>query len=120
MNHSQHQDPLTSILHELESLLKEETFALKRLDRPAIDEFATRKLELFERLSKAIAECPPAVEHKPLLERVHRLALMNQLLLVHARDAVRGALSMLAGEATVGRPSRSHAPAGAMRLNLRG
>src|SRR5687768_2455631 len=118
MNHAQHQDPLSSILGELESLLKDESIALKRLDRSAIDDFATRKLELFERLSKVLAENHASALHKQLLERVHRLAIMNQLLLVHARDAVRGALSMLAGEATVGRPSRAQVPAGAMRLNL--
>ena len=120
MHETQPNRELTERLLELEALLAEESAALKRLDRDAIDASATRKLEIFERL-QALLQCGAATPaHQPQLERVHKAALHNQLLLVHARDCVRGTLALLTGEPAGARPSKPPAAPGGMRINVRG
>src|SRR5258706_6405631 len=94
---------LDDSLGELEKLLEEETVALRELDRDAIDRIAASKLELCERLStraRTKAASPTnAGADRLRLERIRHKALYNQVLLVHARDSVRGVLALLTGEA---------------------
>jgi hypothetical protein len=113
--------PAKPVLDALEALLKEERGALVRLDREAIEAFATQKLELDTRL-RACAEkerLGPAEGEQ--LRRVRALALSNQLLLAHARSCVQGVLSLLHPEKA---PGYSVGPASAtpppVALNFRG
>jgi hypothetical protein len=120
MHDTQPHRDLTQSLGELESLLAVECAALKRLDRDAIDTCTTRKLEIYEQLQALLQRSAPTREHREQLERLHKAALHNQLLLVHARDSVRGTLALLTGEPANARPSKPPASAGGMRVNLRG
>jgi hypothetical protein len=95
---------LNDSLGELEQLLEEETGALRKLDRDAIDRIAAAKLEVCERLShtahRAGSSLPDgaAPERRAQLDRIRQKALYNQVLLVHARDSVRGVLDLLTGQ----------------------
>jgi flagellar biosynthesis/type III secretory pathway chaperone len=84
-------------LSELETILEEETVALRKLDRDAIDRIAAKKLALCDVLSAGPrgGDVPDPAQ----VARIRRLALHNQILLVHARDSVRGVLSILTGDA---------------------
>lgn len=83
------QDELVETLAALEALHETECVVLTKLDRAALDAITEQKLMLCERLQAITLGCPPALEHKPILERIKRLALKNRLLALHARDAVR-------------------------------
>ena len=120
MHQTQPNRELTERLLELESLLADESAALERLDRDAIDASATRKLGMYEHLQALLASGAATAEHRAQLERVHTAALHNQLLLVHARDSVRGTLALLTGETASTRPSKPPAAPGGMRVNVRG
>jgi hypothetical protein len=120
MQYAQQKDELTPILGELESLLQSEALVLRHLDRQSIDDFATQKLEIYARLDKLLNGIRPERHHRAQLERIHRAAIHNQLLLVHARDTVRGTLALLTGEAPARSPSAHPASSGGMRVNLRG
>jgi flagellar biosynthesis/type III secretory pathway chaperone len=87
--------PARSVLVELSDLLEAERVALISLDRDAIEDFAARKLELDQALSRATSEVKLGVPERVLLERVRQSALSNQLLLAHARSCVQGVLSLL-------------------------
>lgn len=115
-------DELKAMLDELEALLHTESAALKDLDRDALDAITDKKLTLFDCLRELRALTPPTQDDRQQLERVKKLALDNQLLLVHARDTVRGIISTVLGNPEP-LPSSSHAapvPAGGVRLNVRG
>jgi flagellar biosynthesis/type III secretory pathway chaperone len=88
--------PASELLLELEHLLSAERDALVRLDRDAIEAFATRKLELDAELRQLVAAQPLVSSERALLERVRQAALSNQLLLAHARSCVQGVLTLLA------------------------
>jgi hypothetical protein len=94
---------LDDSLGELERLLEEETAALRELDRDAIDRIAQSKLVVCERLSARARTNGPtssarATADRSRLDRIRHKALYNQVLLVHARDSVRGVLALLTGE----------------------
>ena len=86
-------DELAETLAALEALHETECAVLTKLDRAALDGITEQKLLLCERLQAIVQHCPPAIEHKPRLERIKRLALKNRLLALHARDAVRTILT---------------------------
>lgn len=89
-------------LGELERLLEEETAALRKLDKDAIDRIATAKSELCDRLTASAARHPLSGQADRLrLERIRHKALHNQVLLVHARDSVRGVIALFTGESAV-------------------
>ena len=74
---------MQEILIALERALFEERSAIKKLDTPAIDSAATKKIELEAKLSAAIARGErPTKEGRVLLERVRAMARANQLLLI--------------------------------------
>jgi flagellar biosynthesis/type III secretory pathway chaperone len=91
--------PAQAVLNALETLLAEEREALVRLDRDAIDAFATQKLELDQRLRDSVRNAPLGDAQRAHLVRIREQALSNQLLLAHARSCVQGVLSLLSPQA---------------------
>jgi hypothetical protein len=84
-------ESIETVVRELDDLLNEETAALKRLDHETIDALTSRKVILLRRMGAASrAHVSPAA--LPLIADVRQKALNNQLLLVHARDLIRGVL----------------------------
>jgi hypothetical protein len=111
---------LTKTLAELEELHRVEATALRSLSRDTLDELTDKKLALWERLRALTAEAPLGAEHRAALERIRRAALLNQILLHHARDAVRSILQSASGQG-VGAPSnRPAALQGGLRVDFRG
>jgi hypothetical protein len=115
--------PFDDLLRMLAATLEEERLALKRLDRPTIDACATRKLELGRVIQARSQELRP--EHRDALRGLSLALRHNQVLLVHARDQVRGLVEMLRKDgSSIGalhamgpRPSM---PTRGVRLDLRG
>jgi len=85
-------------LLELEQLLDEETAALRTLDRESIDRITFAKTEVCQRLTALTRDGNHSPERKAHLERIRHRALYNQVLLVHARDSVRGVLALIVGQ----------------------
>lgn len=89
-------DPLQQVLAELDQLLDREHAALRKLDHGSLDNITQEKGELASRL-KAAERTLQNAELAPVLQRIRRKAFENQLLLVHARDLVRGVLDLSRG-----------------------
>jgi flagellar biosynthesis/type III secretory pathway chaperone len=112
---------IQATLDELEELHRVEALALRRLSRDTIDELTDRKLALWETLRALSSQTPPGPEHRPQLERIRRAALSNQILLHHARDAVRTILQTASGQQPPTAPSnRASAAIGGLRVDFRG
>ena len=120
--------PASEVLLELEQLLSVEREALVKLDRDAIEAFATRKLELDAQLRQCVAAQALVAADRQQLERVRDAALSNQLLLAHARSCVQGVLTLLApgnapGYSAPGYSAPGHAsnaPPPPLALNFKG
>jgi hypothetical protein len=119
-------DDPASTLSALEALHEEELSVLKNMDRASLDDITARKEQLCERLRDEqrrgrLTERHRAQLERAQLERIRQKAAHNQLLVVHARDAVRSILSQATGVALDGLPSsrRSTTQEG-LRLNVRG
>lgn len=95
MEPGQDNQKLKRLLEELQELLTEERLALRKLDRTGIELATERKLDLSARISEARAQSPVRDDCKELLEMVKASAMTNQLLLVHARACVHGALALV-------------------------
>jgi hypothetical protein len=113
---------LSDILTDLEHTLSIEASALRSLDRQGIDAAASRKLDLDAELHATSLDAL-SEDDRPRVERIQRIALSNQLLLVHARACLQGVLSLATGldlgpAYPASPPSRS-APA-PVRLDVRG
>jgi hypothetical protein len=111
---------LTKTLDELEELHRAEATALRTLSRDALDELTDRKLALWEQLRSLTAEVRPGPEQRASLERIRRAALLNQILLHHARDAVRSILQSASGQSFGTSSNRPSALAGGLRVDFRG
>jgi hypothetical protein len=111
---------LKTTLAELERLHAEETLALRTLSRDAIDLLTERKLELWQKLREVTAHVTPQAEDRACLERLKRAALLNQMLIHHARDAVRTILQSTTGQPLVSESSRPHAVQDGLRVDFRG
>jgi hypothetical protein len=111
---------LKATLDELEMLHRDEASALRRLSRDSIDELTDRKLALWERLKAETAQEPPGPEHHASLERIRKAALSNQILLHHARDAVRTILQTASGQALAVPSSRPSIVQDGLRVDFRG
>lgn len=86
--------PWQTWLAELGDLLTKERAALGRMDAQGVEAVAAEKLELLARLEAADrAEATPQALRE--LARLREIALENQLLLVHARDLLRGVVEAL-------------------------
>jgi hypothetical protein len=117
MSHS----PFKSLLDELETVLLREREALRVLDQRAIEETTSAKLVLDERITSLASLSRPSSSDRTQLARVQRAARINQLLLVHARSCVQGALKMVTGEAYVAPNPRGALTTGRpVALNIRG
>jgi hypothetical protein len=111
---------LQATLDELESLHATEAIALRSLARDAVDELTDKKLALWERLRAVTAQVSLGPEHRAALERIRHAALLNQILLHHARDAVRTILQNASGQ-QLATPSARPAPVqDGLRVNFRG
>lgn len=108
------------LLTELEALLHDEAQALMRLDRDAIERSAARKLELMQALdaSARASETPRARVRR--VERLRRRLIDNQLLIVHARDCVRGLIGAVTGDPGVYGESAPRARHDGVSLDVRG
>ncbi len=105
--------PLEAVVERLDQLLTEETTALRRLDSDSIEQLTERKAALLRELGGVSREGATR-DTLRLVAQVREKALTNQLLLVHARDMVRGVIDRMA-------PSfEPHNPSGARLLQVRG
>lgn len=115
------QDPLAIALAELTALHERESVVLRTMDRDAIDAITTEKNALCEQLRALVAKYPPQGRHHAAFEKLRRQATLNQLLAVHARDAVRSILAHASGTPLEPVPShRKAAVQDGLRLNVRG
>ena len=85
-----------------------------------LDELTDKKLALWERLRAVTADTPPGPEHRASLERIRRAAVSNQILLHHARDAVRNILQDASGQALTMPTNRPSAVQDGLRVDFRG
>jgi hypothetical protein len=111
---------LKTTLDELEALHRAEATALRRMSRDELDELIDRKLLLWERLRVLTDQEKPGPEARVQLERIRGAALHNQVLLHHARDAVRTILQNASGQALSTPSNRPAAVQGGMRVDFRG
>ena len=111
---------LKATLVELEALHRDEALALRRMSRETVDELTDKKLALWERLRAVTAELPPGPEERAQLERIRRAALSNQILLHHARDAVRTILQTASGHSFTPPTNRPSAVQDGLRVDFRG
>lgn len=107
-------------LRELEDLLAEECLALRSLDRSVIDATTARKLALCERIDQLRSRVPIRESDRVSLERIRKAALLNQMLVVHARDTVRGLIALATGVRVSGYPSPNACARDGIRIDLRG
>lgn len=114
-------DELDRTLAELEALHVRETEVLRTMNRAALDDVTAEKELLCERLREVRTRVQLQARHRAALERVRSRASLNQLLLVHARDAVRTVLSQATGASFDGLPgNRKVLVQEGLRLNVRG
>jgi hypothetical protein len=111
---------LKQTLAELESLHATEASALRRLSRDTLDELTDRKLQLWERLRAASAGARLGPDEQAALSRIKRAALHNQILLHHARDAVRSVLQAASGQQLPAPGNRQTAVQDGLRVDFRG
>jgi flagellar biosynthesis/type III secretory pathway chaperone len=115
-----HKTQLKATLEELLRLHAEEALALRRLARDELDALTDRKLSLWEQLRAICVECPPGPDERDALERIRRAALHNQILLHHARDAVRTILQSASGQPLSSPSNRPSAVQDGLRVDFRG
>jgi hypothetical protein len=115
-----HRQELKATLDALEVLHQDESRALRRLSRDSIDELTSRKLALWERLREVTEHVRPGPEERASLERIRRAALRNQILLHHARDAVRTILQSASGQPLATSSNRPAAIQDGLRVDFRG
>lgn len=108
---------LDEVLSDFECLLADERAALTRLNAERMDECAEGKLQLADELRSLAAELTEAQAER--LRSLGKAMRINQVLLVHARDHVRGVIGMLSGE-SLPSPRRESLPGDAARLSLKG
>ena len=114
-------DELDRTLADLEALHLRETEVLRTMDRAALDDVTAEKERLSERLREVRTRTELQPRHQSALERLRSRATLNQLLLVHARDAVRTVLSQATGASFEGLPgNRKLSAQEGIRLNVRG
>ena len=115
-----HSDELDLALADLENLHTRETEILRSMNQAALDEVTAEKEALCARLREVKSRTPVQSRHRAALDRLRRQASLNQLLLVHARDAVRTILSQATGASFEAMPGRKVGGQEGLRLNVRG
>ncbi|MFZ5894336.1 MAG: hypothetical protein ACOY0T_24960 [Myxococcota bacterium] len=113
-------DEFDALLNDFEALQARETAVLRAMKSSEIDGITLEKEQLTERLRDLGTRVRPAAHHRARLQRLRERAVLNQLLLIHARDAVRTILSQVSGTPFDGLPN-ARKPIGAegLRLNVR-
>lgn len=115
------EDDLERALLDLDALHEREATVLRSMDRDALEAVTTEKELLFERLREAMGRQAPEERHRLVLDRLRRRATINQLLIVHARDAVRTILSQVSGAPVDALPgARKAVVQDGVRVNWRG
>src|SRR5271155_2686957 len=101
---------LEEALTELEALLREERDAIRRLDGPLVLALSNRKKAVVARLEAARAEFDPVLSSR--LRALAPSLRQNGILLAHARDIMRDALTAMrmASPGTSYDGSRASAP----------
>ena len=113
---------LEQTLHELEFVLAAEHDALRRLDGPAIEEAAQKKLALEERLRSFSGRATLGPRARDTLVGIRKAAQVNHALIVHARACLKGTLDLLIGR-PLEAPTYSRVPRPSLqsgRVNVRG
>ncbi|HEY8942692.1 MAG TPA: hypothetical protein VIM73_00465 [Polyangiaceae bacterium] len=116
-------DDLEIALLELEALHGRESSILRTMDHAALDAITSEKDALCSHVRELMSRTKPAPHHRAVLERLRRQATLNQLLIVHARDAVRTILSEASGAPPIEAPlrgSRMPVVQDGLRVNVRG
>lgn len=109
--------PLRLVLDELDRVLDDERDALRLLDARTVERLAEAKLKLELELRNAIMSVR-VEDDAAALERIRAKALDNQVLLIHARNCVRGAIEVATGQQE-GYESKPP-PRKSMHLDLKG
>lgn len=114
-------DEIGTTLASIEALQLREAEVLRAMDHDALDALTAEKEVLGERLRALTGGQKVGERHRALLERVRKQATMNQLLLVHARDAIRTILSEVTGTSFETMPNQSRKSGGfeGLRLNVK-
>lgn len=111
---------LQQTLMDLESTLEDEREALRTLNGPKIDDTASRKAVLEQRLrTHAASGTPLAPQERQMLGRIRAAARQNLLLLVHARACVRGAIAAIQGCLDGAYPMAPAAAVAPLRVDVR-
>lgn len=115
-------DALGCTLADIEALQLREAVVLRTMDRDALDEITAEKETLGERLRSLTGTVKVSERHRAILERVRKQATHNQLLLVHARDAIRTILTQVTGTSFETMPNQVRKSGGfeGLRLNVKG
>ena len=92
------QSSFSGAVERLHQILMEETDALRRLDHQTLDQLTSRKVELVDELSHMSRAGADAGTLK-MLAFVRERALVNQMLMVHARDLTQGVFDAMTGNA---------------------
>lgn len=101
---------LCDLIESLSLLLAEETEALRHLDHAALEEITERKQELLLKVEAA----PRDEGDESMIRAMRELrqqALMNQVLMVHARDLAQGLINTLTlppNQSSTGSPRLLH------------
>jgi len=113
-------DDFDALLSEFEALQSRETQVLRGMKSSEIDGITLEKEQLTERLHKLAESTRPEPRHRLRLQKLRERAVLNQRLLIHARDAVRTILSQVSGTPFDGLPN-ARKPMGneGLRLNVR-
>jgi len=113
-------EQLRNAFAEIEQVLDAERIALRSLDVPGIELASIRKDQLEERIRSCAASEGLDDEDRRAASRVRKAALENQLLLVHARSCVRGALALATGQGAEPYSHCSTTSPGPLRVDLKG
>jgi len=108
------------MLDELNELLLVERDALRKLDAGTVSDVASRKLEVNRALGELLRVATPNSEDVKRVQRVLEQLKLNQILLVHAKSAVRRAIEAATGRPVCELPSTRPPPAMTVRLDVRG
>jgi hypothetical protein len=92
---------LGEIIFRLAALLTEETEALRSLDHEMLDSISARKLSLLSEV-ESISHADASESTIRALRSLRQQALMNQVLMVHARDLAQGLISTMTMRPTQG------------------
>jgi hypothetical protein len=114
---------LDEIAGALHRVLSDEFAALKRLDAEGVERAAACKEVLTEQLAALRNKLPDQPGVRATIARIQTASQANQVLLVHARACLRGAIELASGNAmepaSYSRTPGS-APSPALRVDIRG